>query len=144
MRLPRRHVSLPRVTLRLLPLLCLFPVLTACQDGQVRAHNAELNRRVAALEAQVQALETAQARADVPAPSEAQLSAQNCANDLTRALETYRENSIDRRYPAPAQLEVPVTCGAQRINWVSLSARSYVFTIGDPAGRPLARQSSGS
>ena len=143
MSLPRPRVSLPRVSLRFLPLL-LLPALTACQDSQVRAQNAELTRRVAALEAQVQGLRVAQAGTNSAATSEARLSAQNCANDLARSLETYRENSIDRRYPAPAQLEVPDTCGAQRINWIRLSARAYTFTIGDPAGQPLARQSSGS
>lgn len=143
MRGSRPRVSLPRVIIRLLPVL-LLPVLTACQDTQARAQNAELTRRVAALEAQLQGLRAAQARRDPATIPEAQLSAQNCANDLTRALETYRENSIDRRYPAPAQLEVPDTCAAQRINWLSLSARAYTFTISGPQGQPLARQSSGS
>ena len=125
-------------------LLLLIPVLSACQDSQVRAQNAELTRRVAALEAQVQGLRVAQAGTNSAATSEARLSAQNCANDLARSLETYRENSIDRRYPAPAQLEVPDTCGAQRINWISLSAGSYTFTISGVDGQQLARQSSGS
>ena len=45
-------------------------------------------RRVAALETQVQALKAAQVQSDTQGGLEAQLSAQNCANDLTRALET--------------------------------------------------------
>ncbi|GHF59683.1 type II secretory pathway pseudopilin PulG [Deinococcus metalli] len=124
----------------LLPLL-LMPALGACQDTQARVQNEALTRRVAALEAQVQVLKAAQARASTPDGLEAQLSAQNCANDLTRALETYRENSIDGRYPTPAELDLPDTCTGQRVNWQALTAHAYTFSISGDGGRELARQS---
>ena len=118
-----------------------MPALGACQDTQARAQNEVLTRRVAALEAQVQALKAAQARADMQGSLEAQLSAQNCANDLTRALETYRENSIDGRYPTPAELNFPDTCASQRVNWRTLTSHAYTFTISGDGGQELARQS---
>ncbi|MFC3833817.1 MULTISPECIES: hypothetical protein [Deinococcus] len=130
------------MSVRPLLLLALLPLLSACQDTQARAENEALTRRVAALETQVQALKAAQV--EVAAPDlEAQLSAQNCANDLTRALETYRENSIDGRYPAPAQLDLPETCGSQRVNWLRLDAAHYTFTVTGDRGQELARQSGG-
>ncbi|WP_240741863.1 hypothetical protein [Deinococcus sp. KSM4-11] len=131
------------MTARALLFLTLLPALSACQDTQARAQNEALTRRVAALEAQVRALKTAQAQDAPPAGFEAKVSAQNCANDLARVLETYRENSIDRRYPQAAQLSLPDTCNGQRVNWVALSAHAFTFTVNDPGGQELARQSGG-
>ncbi|MFD1732370.1 hypothetical protein ACFSC4_16830 [Deinococcus malanensis] len=65
--------------------------------------------------------------------------AQNCANDLTRTLETYREGSIDRRYPAAPELVLPDACMEQRVNWVALEAQTYTFTITGDEGQELAR-----
>ena len=130
------------MSVRPLLLLALLPLLSACQDTQARAENEALTRRVAALEAQVQAMKATQTQADAPVP-EAQLSAQNCANDLTRTLETYRENSIDGRYPTPAQLDLPDTCESQRVNWLRLDSGRYTFTVTGDSGQELARQSGG-
>lgn len=136
-------MKLPAPTL-LLPLLLCVALLTACQDQQARTQNQELQKRVAALEAEVQALKAAQASAPQPEDSaafEAKAAAQNCANDLARTLETFRELSIDHRYPTPAQLETPDSCAGQRVNWLKLEAQAYTFAVSDTAGQELARQS---
>ncbi|WP_309570666.1 hypothetical protein [Deinococcus sp.] len=132
------------MTPRSLLLLTLLPLLSGCQDTQARAQNGALTHRVAALEAQVRALKAAQVQDAPPAGFEARVSAQNCANDLARALEIYRENSIDQRYPTAAQLALPDTCTGQRVNWAALSARAFTFTVTDGGGQELARQSGGS
>ncbi|WP_229780783.1 hypothetical protein [Deinococcus malanensis] len=123
--------------------LVLTPVLSGCQDQEARAQNEALTRRVAALEAQVRILRD---REQAP-PASAQdartvtlrAAAQNCANDLTRTLETYREGSIDRRYPAAPELVLPDACMEQRVNWVALEAQTYTFTITGDEGQELAR-----
>lgn len=143
MLLPRRGVRLPPVKFRIIPLLCL-PLLTACRDEQARQQNTELTRRVAALEAQVRALKAAQGRDSVnvnPAAFEAKAAAQNCANALTLALETFRQDSLDRRYPPGQRLALPDACAGQQVNWLKLQAQAYTFTITDDTGQELARQS---
>lgn len=125
-------------------LLLLVPLLGGCQDREARAQNAELTRRVEALERQLSAAQAARPMS-VPADADrvtSEAAAQNCANSLTRELETFRQNSIDRLYPTPAQLELPGACVDQRVNWIARSAGAYTFSITDPAGRELTRQSS--
>ncbi|WP_343758016.1 hypothetical protein [Deinococcus depolymerans] len=129
---------------RALLLLLLAPLLGGCQDREARAQNADLTRRVEALERQLSAVQATQ-QSGLPTDAgrvTARAAAQNCANSLTRTLETYRQNSLDRRYPAPAQLEVPDACVDQRVNWLTRSADAYTFTVTDAAGRELARQGS--
>lgn len=127
-------------------MLLLAPVLGGCQDQQARAQNEALGRRVAALEAQVRTLQNREQPTPAAAPNARAVTlraaAQNCANDLTRTLETYREGSIDRRYPAPAELVLPDACMGQRVNWTALDAQSYTFTITGNDGQELARASS--
>mgnify|MGYP007053956159 FL=1 len=133
---------------RACPLLLLLPlVLSACQDREARAQNAELSRRVAALERGVTALKLkveAGPVPDVDAQSVTmQAAAQNCANDLTRALELYRQDSIERRYPTRAELTLPDACAEQRVRWEKLEPQAYTFTLLGAAGQELTRQSNG-
>ncbi|MDO4245735.1 MAG: hypothetical protein Q4C89_06915, partial [Deinococcus sp.] len=77
----------------LLPLL-----LTACQDSAARQQNAELSRRVTALEAEVRALKREQATNVPPADASevtTRAAAQNCATQLSRTLEDYRRSSLE-------------------------------------------------
>lgn len=133
---------------RALPLLLLLPLaLSACQDREARAQNAELSRRVAALERQVSALKLQLKAGPVPDTNAQsvtmQAAAQNCANDLTRTLELYRQDSIERRYPTQAELTLPDACAEQRVRWVQLEPQAYTFTLLGAAGQELARQSNG-
>ncbi len=125
-------------------LLLLVPLLGGCQDREARAQNAELTRRVEALERQLSAAQAARP-AGVPADAArvtTNAAAQNCANNLTRELETFRQNSLDRAYPTAAQLDLPDACVDHRVNWIARSAGAYTFSVTDPTGRELARQSS--
>ncbi|MFC4638964.1 hypothetical protein [Deinococcus hohokamensis] len=124
-------------------LTLLLALLTGCQDQEARAQNEALTRRVAALEAQVRRLEGQQVRSATPDPGAVTLraAAQNCANDLTRTLETFRESSIDRRYPPASQLVLPDACTEQHVNWQELEAQTYTFTVTDENGQELARAS---
>lgn len=136
------RTSLGRVN-RAAPMLLLLPLLAGCQDVQARQENAELTRRVAALETQVRTLKAAQTDTALPddaAAFEAKAAAQNCANALTRALETFRQDSIDRRYPTQAQLEVPDACQGQRVGWLTLRPQEYTFVVSSETGAELARQ----
>ncbi|MFC4427704.1 hypothetical protein [Deinococcus navajonensis] len=123
--------------------LLLALLLAGCQDQEARARNEALTRRVTALEAQVRSLQGRQAQASTPDAHEVTLraAAQNCANDLTRTLETFRESSIDRRYPPASQLVLPDACTEQRVNWLALEAQAYTFTVTDENGQELARAS---
>ncbi|MDB5045170.1 MAG: hypothetical protein JWQ08_1220 [Deinococcus sp.] len=118
--------------------------LVGCQDGQARSENVRLAARISALEQQVGRLQQAQAKAPaVAAPAEfmARAAAQNCANDLSRTLETFRQDSIDGVYPAPSRLMLPDSCGGQTIQWVRLTGKAYAFTLVDEGGAELARAS---
>lgn len=127
-------------------MLLLAPLLSSCQDQQARAQNEALARRVAALEVQVRKLQNREQILPTASPNARAVTlraaAQNCANDLTRTLETYREGSIDRRYPAAAELVLPDACMEQQVNWAALDAQSYTFTITGNGGQELARASS--
>lgn len=130
--------------LPVLPLL-LVPLLAGCQDRQARAEQATLTRRVAALEAEVREL---RAQGDDLSPTLPQASAAtaraaagNCATALARALEAYRSGSLDSRYPARTQLDLPDACAGQRVEWVSLDAQRYTFRVLSAQGQELARQS---
>lgn len=141
------YVSLRRVTrCAFLLVLLLAPVLGGCQDQQARAQSEALTRRVAALEAQVRTLQSREQGPPATAPNARAVTlraaAQNCANDLTRTLETYREGSIDRRYPRAAELVLPDACMEQRVNWVNLDAQGYTFAITGDQGQVLARAST--
>lgn len=121
--------------------------MSACQDREARAQNAELSRRVAALEREFTAL-TLQLKAGPVPDADAQsvtiqAAAQNCANDLTRALELYRQDSLERCYPTRAELTLPDACAEQRVRWVQLEPQAYTFTLLGAAGQELARQRSG-
>ncbi|GAA5437973.1 hypothetical protein [Deinococcus aquaticus] len=125
-------------------ILILLPLLSACQDREARAQNADLTRRVEALERQLNAVQTVQQKDPLTDAGRVttQAAAQNCANSLTRELETFRQNSIDRLYPTPAQLELPGACVDQRVNWLRQDTAQYTFTVTDRQGRELARQTS--
>ncbi len=128
----------------LLAPLVLPLVLCACQDNQARQQNAELSRRVAALEQQVKALQEAQAHA--PTVAEAgdttiRAAAQNCALGLARTLEEYRQNSEEDRYPATDDLELPQSCDGQKVKWKALKPQSYSFSVLSDSGQELAQQS---
>ena len=125
-------------------LLLLLPLLCACQDQQARQQNAALTQRVAALEAQVKALQAAQAHA--PSVTEAgdvtvRAAAQNCALGLSRALEEYRQNSEESRYPTQAEVTLPQACDDEQVSWQTLEAQSYSFNVLGPDGKVLAQQS---
>ena len=124
----------------LLPLL-----LTACQDREARAQNAELTRRVAALEAEVQALRakgTASAGAPTPpndaAAVTARAAAQNCATQLARTLEDYRRGSLEGRYPGAAEVSLPPPCRNQTVRWQARTAQAYAFSVVGKDGQVLA------
>lgn len=125
-----------------LPLLAL---LCACQDQQARTQNAELERRVTALEARVQRLEGRGAEAG-PSPAgaaavTARASAQNCAAELSRALEGFRRVSLEQRYPTERELNLPPACAGERLSWEKRTAQAYAFTVRGTGGEVLARQS---
>ncbi|ANE44977.1 hypothetical protein SU48_11870 [Deinococcus puniceus] len=118
--------------------------LAGCQDRQARSDNARLTARISALEQQVNRLQ--QAQAETPAPTApdgfmARAAAQNCANDLSRTLETYRRDSIDDSYPTPARLMLPDSCIDQRVQWLTLTAQAYAFALTDENGGVLVRGS---
>lgn len=125
-----------------LPLLAL---LCACQDQQARTRNAELERRVTALEARVQRLEGRGAEAG-PSPAgaaavTARASAQNCAAELSRALETFRRVSLEGRYPTERELNLPPACEGEELRWEKRTAQAYAFTVRGEGEEVLARQS---
>ncbi|GAA5502848.1 hypothetical protein Dxin01_02595 [Deinococcus xinjiangensis] len=124
------------------PAACLLPMmLCACQDTAAREQNAALAQRVAALEAKVQALEAAQPHAPTiaqAANATALAAAQNCAVELSRTLETYKQSSTDHRYPAQNQLDMPDACTAQNVQWQSLKAKAYAFSVNTQDGQELA------
>ncbi|MFC6661703.1 hypothetical protein [Deinococcus multiflagellatus] len=100
------------MTRPLLALLGLPLLLCACQDQGARAQTAALQAQVDRLQEEVRALQAAQAEQARALPTNLrqvteQAAAQNCANSLTRELESFRENSLDQRYPTAAQLVLP-------------------------------------
>ncbi|WP_291430920.1 hypothetical protein [Deinococcus sp.] len=124
--------------------LILILLLTACQDREARAQNADLTRRVETLERQLNAVQTVQQKDPLTDAGRVttRAAAQNCANSLTRELETFRQNSIDRLYPTAAQLDLPGACVDLRVNWLRQDTARYTFTVTDGQGRELARQTS--
>jgi hypothetical protein len=108
--------------------LVLSLLLMGCQDRQARSDNARLAARVLMLEQQVTQLRQAQTEASaVGAPDGfmERAAAQNCANDLSRTLETFRQDSIDGVYPTPARL----------------TEKAYAFALVDESGAELAQGS---
>ena len=104
---------MPRWPVLLLPLL-----ISACQDREARAQNAELARRVAALETEVQMLKKEQAAPGLTPPADAaavtaRAAARNCATQLARTLEDYRRGSLEKRYPAAGDIALPPPCQNQ-------------------------------
>ncbi|MFB9993514.1 hypothetical protein ACFFLM_16225 [Deinococcus oregonensis] len=125
-------------------LLLLALGLTGCQDEQARSENARLATRISALEQQVGRLQQAQAEAPATSAPEsfmARAAAQNCANDLSRTLETFRQDSIDNVYPPPARLTLPDSCVGQKIQWARLTGKTYAFALVDEGGTQLAQAS---
>jgi len=119
-------------------------VLMGCQDKQARSDNARLAARVAMLEQEVNQLRQTRSEATaVGAPAEfmERAAAQNCANDLSRSLETFRQDSIDGVYPTPARLNLPESCVGQKIQWVRLTDKAYAFALVDESGAELAQGS---
>lgn len=143
--MPRLRASLPPVIwVRVVGCLVLLLGLAGCQDRQARSDNARLAARISALEQQVNRLKQAQAEAPAASAPDnfmARATAQNCANDLSRTLETFRRDSIDGVYPTPARLMVPDSCVGQKIEWVRLTAKAYAFALVDEGGAELARGS---
>lgn len=134
------------------PAVLLLPLgLCACQDTQARQQNAalteqvtQLQSRVTGLEARLQKLEAAQPHA--PSVAEAgnvttRAAAQNCAVELARTLESFRQASLEHHYPTRQELELPDACSDQRVAWQTLSATQYAFTVNSASGQVLAQQS---
>ncbi|MBB5233699.1 hypothetical protein [Deinococcus budaensis] len=124
---------------RVFPLL-LPALLSGCQDREARAETARLAARVAALEAQVQALGDAGSGAvSGSRPDEVVMRAagQHCANDLDRVLETHRQDAGS--YPAARDVRLPESCLDLRVGWRDLKPQSYAFSVADLEGRPLAQ-----
>lgn len=117
--------------------------LCACQDTGARRENAALTERVTKLEAQVVALKAQQAHAlTVTQATQAttQAAAQNCAVELSRTLETYRQNSLEHRYPTPAEFMPPDACTDLDLSWQRREPRRYALSILGADGEVLARQ----
>lgn len=115
--------------------------LCACQDNTARQENAALAQRVAALEAKIKALEAAQPHVPTVTQADnatARAVAQNCAFELSRTLETFKQSSTDHRYPARNQLDLPDACNDQNVQWKSLSAKAYAFSVTTQDGQALA------
>lgn len=142
---PPPRASLPPVMwVRIGVVVLLSLGLVGCQDRQARSENVRLEARIVALEQQMKTLKQAQAEAPAAsAPDDfmARAAAQNCANDLSRTLETYRRDSIDDSYPTPARLTLPDSCIDQRVQWLRLTAQTYAFALTDEDGGVLARGS---
>lgn len=129
---------------RQLTFMILPALLCACQDQEARRQNTELLQRVNALEKRVQALEGAQAHAPTVAEADnatARAAAQNCAIELARSLETFKQNSLEHRYPAQSALTMPAPCLGQNVAWQELSPKAYQFTVNTDDGQVLAEQS---
>ena len=129
------------MSLRPALLLLLPALLCACQDQQARQQNAVLERRVAALEAEVKALKaerphtlSVEAVTDVTV----QAAAQNCAVELSRTLEQYKQDSLEHRYPSRSEMEFPDACASQNVKWVELKNQAYDFQVLGKDGKPLA------
>ncbi|RJF72872.1 hypothetical protein D3875_16295 [Deinococcus cavernae] len=124
-------------------LLFLPALLSACQDQQARQQNAELGRRVAALEAEVKALRAERPHTltvDAVTTVTVRAAAQNCALELARTLEQYRQDSLEHRYPSRTEMEFPDACKNQNVNWQNLSHQAYDFQVLGQDGKPLAKQ----
>lgn len=124
-------------------LLALPALLCACQDNQARQQNAQLAQRVAALEAEVKALQAARPNAltvNTVTDVTVQASAQNCAVELARTLEQYRQDSLEHRYPTRTEMEFPDACKNQNVDWQKLSHQAYDFRVLGRDGKPLAEQ----
>ena len=125
------------------PVLLLPLLLSACQDREARAQNAELARRVAALESEVQSLKKEQAAPGLTPPADAaavtaRAAARNCATQLARTLEDYRRGSLEKRYPAAGDIALPPPCQNQKVRWQTRTAQAYAFSVVDGAGAVLA------
>ncbi|WP_245556513.1 hypothetical protein [Deinococcus aquatilis] len=132
------------IWVRMSGVLVLSLLLMGCQDRQARSDNARLAARVLMLEQQVTQLRQAQTEASaVGAPDGfmERAAAQNCANDLSRTLETFRQDSIDGVYPTPARLNLPDSCVGQKIQWVRLTEKAYAFALVDESGAELTQGS---
>lgn len=126
------------------PALLLPLLLSACQDREARAQNAELARRVTALETEVQTLKKEQASSGLTPPADAaavtaRAAAQNCATQLARTLEDYRRGSLEGRYPEAADMALPPPCQNQTVRWQTRTAQAYAFSVVDAAGKVLAQ-----
>lgn len=124
-------------------LLALPALLCACQDNQARQQNAQLAQRVAALEAEVKALQAARPNAltvNTVTDVTVQAAAQNCAVELARTLEQYRQDSLEHRYPTRTEMEFPDACKNQNVDWQKLSHQAYDFRVLGRDGKPLAEQ----
>lgn len=126
----------------LLPLL-----LCGCRSPEPES---ALVRQVTALEARIAALEgeVADLKAGPPVTGAAdagdvtaRAAAQNCAIAVSRTLELFRQSSLGKRYPGPAQITLPDACEGQRVGWNTLEAQRYAFTVSGGDGVVLARQS---
>lgn len=124
-------------------LLALPALLCACQDTQARQQNAQLEKRVAALEAEVKALKEAKPNAfTVSAVTNVavQAAAQSCAVELARTLELYRQDSLQHRYPGRTEMEFPEACKNQNVKWQELKNQAYHFQVLGGDGQLLAEQ----
>lgn len=126
-------------------LLGLLLVLSACSrpnDARVQA----LETRVATLEAQVQAMQKAQAaqigRAGSAEESSqqatARAAAQYCATQLASSLEEFRQDNA--RYPGMSALTLPSACQGFRVAWTALDKAHYHFQVSGQTGGVLASE----
>ncbi len=130
----------------LLPLVLLL-LLSACRppqpDPQAAQQIAALSARIGTLETEVAKLKAGQRDSGVTNADDVTVraAAQNCAIALARALELFRQGSLESRYPTASQVELPDACEGQRVGWQKLEAQGYTFAVTNGDGQVLAQQS---
>ncbi|WP_226342413.1 hypothetical protein [Deinococcus sp. AJ005] len=128
-------------------LLALLLLLGACRppqpDPQAAPQIAALSARIGTLETEVAELKAGQRDSNLANSDDvtARAAAQNCAIALARALELFRQGSLESRYPTPSQVDLPDACEDQRVGWQKLEAQQYTFAVTNGDGQVLAQQS---
>jgi molecular chaperone GrpE (heat shock protein) len=127
-------------------LLVLLLALGACArpDPQAKAREKALEARVAKLESQLAAVQTALQRVQAQAAGQsgnsqqvaARAAAQFCATQLASSLEEYRQDNA--RFPAMKAVSLPRACDGFRVAWSQLDKAHYRFGVSGPSGSELA------